>query len=524
MTEIGISGHLEELESFMIDFDDDASGTLEIDEFINMITEVVSKVSSVSDATGHDDYMTLKEAQLKMLCQFKWEDFAKMDDDCTGIKKELKKKIMSSKTMVQKSARKLDVGKSSRRQDTGMGGFMPRAGSGVGGPLRTDFLRRPSSKANGSPAAALPAAGQSAESSPLAALRGSPASGLAGARQSSMLMGGGVLAESEEELEPARLCFGLRLRGGATRAERVRWLKQVGNRLLHSGNIAIPVIRWDGATQAEEDAMDGVGFLFDSYKVQFWYWELVEMARKFIMSALPVFVYREAPTHQMAAVLCFATCFLVHFLCVLPYTNPDLNHVQALSLVAQTAALFYGLMLSLRGLERTSQEGTDTDAMQWGVLLLNVLMLMVPVGGMLAHDKFRLLCRSGVAWVTRRLCCACAGAPARGESERRSLAAEAEAGGAAETGERRGDEEVRGNGEKRGYGERRGSEERRGSGEKRSAGKRAGSRDSEEQVMKCRNGAGVSVSAQMVTVEADALPGEVTVHISGLQMEHDDDK
>ena len=67
LDEIGISGeHEEEVQVLMLKFDDDGNGTLEIDEFFEMIKDVVLHASTIS---GHETLESLDEQQLELLCR-----------------------------------------------------------------------------------------------------------------------------------------------------------------------------------------------------------------------------------------------------------------------------------------------------------------------------------------------------------------------------------------------------------------------------------------------------------------------
>lgn len=66
----------------------------------------------------------------------------------------------------------------------------------------------------------------------------------------------------------------------ASREERLAWLLRVGRKLHVWGYLDFTIPPWDYSQPAERAAIEKFGFLFDGYKVEFYYYELVEMARK----------------------------------------------------------------------------------------------------------------------------------------------------------------------------------------------------------------------------------------------------
>jgi hypothetical protein len=53
----------------------------------------------------------------------------------------------------------------------------------------------------------------------------------------------------------------------ATREEKMEWLLNTGETMLSLESIALPLLKWDRTTQQERDALDRIGFLFESYEV-----------------------------------------------------------------------------------------------------------------------------------------------------------------------------------------------------------------------------------------------------------------
>jgi len=117
--------------------------------------------------------------------------------------------------------------------------------------------------------------------------------------------------------------------------------------------------------------------LFDSYKLNFWYFELMEMARKFIMTSVVIFLYPGSP-HQAAGGLFVTSLFLIFFIAAHPFTSAVINKVQGVSLAAQAATLFYGLMLTVEKQSAVAGE-SERQFLVYFVLLLNILVFLLPV-------------------------------------------------------------------------------------------------------------------------------------------------
>eukprot|EP00286_Rhodomonas_abbreviata_P021134 CAMPEP_0181305812 /NCGR_PEP_ID=MMETSP1101-20121128/9944_1 /TAXON_ID=46948 /ORGANISM="Rhodomonas abbreviata, Strain Caron Lab Isolate" /LENGTH=618 /DNA_ID=CAMNT_0023411783 /DNA_START=413 /DNA_END=2269 /DNA_ORIENTATION=- len=182
-----------------------------------------------------------------------------------------------------------------------------------------------------------------------------------------------VFQEEEEEPPEAYVCH---LDADAPRQEKLDWVIHIGNLLSFRGEISLPVLRWTGETQEEKDVISRIGFLFDSYKVQYWYFELLEMSRKLIMSSLLVFIYPGSP-QQAAAGLFTTVFFLLIFLATTPYTATTLDNLQAISLTAQTATLFYGLMLGVEKLESHAGK-VEQDAMTYLIIVTQFVIFILP--------------------------------------------------------------------------------------------------------------------------------------------------
>ena len=130
------------------------------------------------------------------------------------------------------------------------------------------------------------------------------------------------------------------------------------------------------APEQEKLAVDCMGFLFLSYRVEHWYFELIEQLRKLMMTSVIVIFYPGSLAQLvggifitfMGLVLCFVTN---------PYMQPQLNDLQATCLSVQGVTLLYGIILIAESAS-TAQSAPSTTITQL-VLLANIGVVLVPI-------------------------------------------------------------------------------------------------------------------------------------------------
>jgi len=84
-----------------------------------------------------------------------------------------------------------------------------------------------------------------------------------------------------------------------------------------------------------------VGGLFVQYKVEFWYWELLEMVRKLLLaSSIPMLIHSSAT--QITVALFTLLFFLSAFLWGSPYRSSVPNYLQAYIQLTLFCTLYYG--------------------------------------------------------------------------------------------------------------------------------------------------------------------------------------
>jgi hypothetical protein len=161
-----------------------------------------------------------------------------------------------------------------------------------------------------------------------------------------------------------------------------------------SGAVAIPLLCWaegDAEAEAREArALRMVGFLFAQYHCQAWYWELVELARKLLLTALLALVAPGSATQvTVGCVIAFATLQL--FTRFSPYAEAGIKRVGALAQVNLLCYLFVGLLLKVR------VDGQSSDSRLFNVIVgvMSVLPVVLPALiralAVLRHDEEELM-------------------------------------------------------------------------------------------------------------------------------------
>eukprot|EP00293_Proteomonas_sulcata_P011750 CAMPEP_0184307386 /NCGR_PEP_ID=MMETSP1049-20130417/16154_1 /TAXON_ID=77928 /ORGANISM="Proteomonas sulcata, Strain CCMP704" /LENGTH=541 /DNA_ID=CAMNT_0026619877 /DNA_START=90 /DNA_END=1715 /DNA_ORIENTATION=+ len=169
------------------------------------------------------------------------------------------------------------------------------------------------------------------------------------------------------------------LKREASRANKIRWLTHMGNRFCALGLIPEPKEEWDQRNERESLAVCRLGFLVRGYKTELWFWELVELSRKFIMTSLMVFLYPGSP-QQVASGLVVTLMFLLSYLRYRPFRNDAVSSLMIVCLSAQLATLFYGLMKELMKLQaEVDQYAAGIQSMRIFVVVLNIAVFIVPV-------------------------------------------------------------------------------------------------------------------------------------------------
>ena len=130
----------------------------------------------------------------------------------------------------------------------------------------------------------------------------------------------------------------------------------------------------DTAPERERAAVDCVGFLFLSYRVEFWYYELIEACRKLLMTSVIVMFY-PGSLGQLVMGVCISFVGLALSFRLRPYMRPQLSDLQAVCLGVHVVTLSYGVILLASGGTGSAPASAVSDA----IFFINVLVGIVPV-------------------------------------------------------------------------------------------------------------------------------------------------
>jgi len=133
---------------------------------------------------------------------------------------------------------------------------------------------------------------------------------------------------------------------------------------------------------SSQELISGLGFLFLNYKTRSWYWELVETARKVILTSGLIFVGQESRSYiGLALVITGMYGFL--FAWVKPLQDPMENRLMTTSLAVTVFNLVIGAVSKIPAEHITTGSfSADTDALVFKILVFaaNSLVIGLVVG------------------------------------------------------------------------------------------------------------------------------------------------
>jgi hypothetical protein len=138
----------------------------------------------------------------------------------------------------------------------------------------------------------------------------------------------------------------------------------------------ISMLRYREAIVAQDEAaLRMFEFVIADYKPEYWYWEVVELARKLLLSGLIVVVGRGTVAQAVAAVMisCF---FLALSMRTLPFKSRALNAVKIVSEVQLFMVLLVCVVLQTRGNALDAESITVED---YGVIQTLATLAILPV-------------------------------------------------------------------------------------------------------------------------------------------------
>ena len=145
--------------------------------------------------------------------------------------------------------------------------------------------------------------------------------------------------------------------------------------LYRTGVLALPPMAWDSDDADERTAVEEIGLLFQAYRPEAWKFELYEMLRKLLMTALLVFIYEGEPA-QVAAGLVITFMMTMYIQRIQPFSTAQLNHMSVFASVGQIATLFYGLLLMAR--TGKDPDSLDNRLMSYLIFVIDFAVCLLP--------------------------------------------------------------------------------------------------------------------------------------------------
>ena len=139
-------------------------------------------------------------------------------------------------------------------------------------------------------------------------------------------------------------------------------LLEVADSKVLAGSIVLPSIPWNmvdnirdsgvkdseaqpNQIQEEETlAIQRMGFLIKNYDARLWYFEIIDMMRKLMMTSVVVFIY-PGSSAQIAAALVISILSALYVQHAQPFLDHRIGNTQAFSLMAHSLTLVYAIML-----------------------------------------------------------------------------------------------------------------------------------------------------------------------------------
>ena len=147
---------------------------------------------------------------------------------------------------------------------------------------------------------------------------------------------------------------------------------------------------------ANSDVVSTLGFLYDGFHLDFWYWEMIVLTRKICLSVVSVFLststdgdaalYRQG----MAALFIMGTSLCVH-LSVYPYMHLQINRLETLGLTVSALTLYGGMLTFDNAANQTAKEIISSLVMGMNLMWL-LFVLQIMYSGLKVQEKLAKLC------------------------------------------------------------------------------------------------------------------------------------
>ena len=125
-----------------------------------------------------------------------------------------------------------------------------------------------------------------------------------------------------------------------------------------------------------KEMMSGLRFLFENYKTRTWYWELVEMTRKVILTCGLIFITQESRSY-IGLALVIAGMYGFLFAWVKPLQDVMENRLMTTSLAVTVVNLVVGAVSRIPRDYAAGWIGPDTDALLFNILVFAANSLVI---------------------------------------------------------------------------------------------------------------------------------------------------
>jgi hypothetical protein len=151
--------------------------------------------------------------------------------------------------------------------------------------------------------------------------------------------------------------------------------KFVSNRVIHKEKIKV---------RNTYDEIENIKLLFDSYVPKRWYFELFDCARRLLLGAVPVLIFRGSSL-QIIIVLLISLCSVATFMYFNPYIHVHDNNLAILAQWSITLVLISALIIKIQALGG----GSNGNGLGAILVLINIMVIIVAIGTTIINSKER---------------------------------------------------------------------------------------------------------------------------------------
>jgi hypothetical protein len=147
---------------------------------------------------------------------------------------------------------------------------------------------------------------------------------------------------------------------------------------------------------ADQEVVSTLGFLYDGFQLDCWYWEMVVLSRKISLSVISVFLsisndgnavlYRQG----MAALFIMGVSLCVH-LSVYPYRDLQINRLETLGLTVSALTLYGGMLTFDNAANQTIKEFISALVVLMNLMWL-LFVLRIMYSGFKVQEKLEKYC------------------------------------------------------------------------------------------------------------------------------------